>query len=88
MKRSIGQPIVVVMVMGAPSRKLENSPRIPLSLDVACFGAAEGMNGRKDPLSSLKRSFSTHPSFSADVPTLALRIARLRSCSRMTDDEE
>lgn len=50
--------------------------------------AAEGMKGRRDPLSNLKRNFSIERSASADVPTLARRMARFRSCSRMTEDDE
>ena len=80
MNRSIGQPMVDVMVMGAPSRKLENKLRTPSSL--ACLmPVAEGMKGRRDPRSSFNRSFSTERSFSAEVPTLARSRARLRSCS-------
>jgi hypothetical protein len=88
MNRSIGHPVVVVIVIGAPSRKLEKRDRIPSSPWVCLDAVAEGMKGRKEPRSSLNRNFSTHRSFSADVPTLARRIARLRSCSRITDDEE
>lgn len=96
MNKSIGQPIVVVILIGAPSRKLENSDRIPSgsSLWIVVEGClaeaevAEGIEGRKEPRSSLNLSFSIDRSVSADVPTLARRMARLRSCSRITEDDE
>ena len=94
MNRSSGQEMVVVRVRGVPRTKDEKSSRILLlslyGFSDVFFGVLvdEGRSARSGPLSILNRNFSTAPSVSADVPTLARRRARLRSCSRMTEDEE
>lgn len=86
MKRSSGQPIANCSRTGVPSNELEN--RSSLAVFLGVLPETEGRNGRNGPRGILKLSFSKAPSVSAPVPTDARSRTRLRSCSRMTDDEE